>query len=121
MKIVLGGLIGFVLGLVAGAGVLYYNYTTLPSIYTGRVMFTNDANYSQFKSALLDKDVQINKLNSLSSDQHFVDFSVTVPHGQVFPFGKTDGFDFPLNIGGIAICVVITTLMGCLCGWSFTL
>jgi len=109
--ILLGGIIGFlILGLIGGFAT-YNNMANSPDVYTGKILFKDDASYVNFKETLLDKDVKVNTLNSLSSDEHFVDIRISVPHDYDFPYGKSTSHNndlgisltvaFALGLGGV--------------------
>ncbi len=57
--------------------------------YEGKVMLF-DGDYEVFKQVIARDDVVIHKLESLSSDSHFVQFSLDVPKGIPFPWGKAN-------------------------------
>ena len=71
-------------------GVFIGIYSTVPNRYTGTILLQEEG-YQNFKYALAEDWVSIRTLQSLDSDEHLVDFDVSVPHSRTFPYGKTYG------------------------------
>lgn len=104
----IGGLLGLLIGVVLFGGIVAANYFTTPTIYSGKILFTNEVEYENFKSALLGKAVTIRSLNSLSSDKHLVDFTITVPRGSHFNYGEEVVINWGVVLGmGIVGCAVL--------------
>ena len=78
--------------------------------YEGTEVFNSEQEYTQFKRALVDYDVEINSVTVLSSSPPIiVKFSVDPPGNTTFPYGKEEkagGY----TAGGVGILIGIGVL-----------
>lgn len=113
MYCIRGFVIGAVSFLIAGVFISLtldaYNH----DVYTGKLLLTNQEYYI-FKEALTQPSVVVNSVTSLSSDNPYVGFTVTVPRGYNFEFGEKSTQEvWVLHmimgsifcVGGLACCV----------------
>lgn len=86
-----------------------YEERVADRFYEGKLVFETEQEYSNFKRAVGNSDVRIGNLVVLSSDPPIVvDFSVRVPEGMVFNYGKASRADFaiiPMMVAAFAIFI----------------
>lgn len=105
LSLIVGGLLGLLIGI--GGAILSTNNlnNTRSEIYSGKMLFVNDSEYSKFKTALLNPNVSVITLNSLNGSEYFVDFEVAMPHGQKFIYGEKQASD-TANTFSIYLCLL---------------
>jgi hypothetical protein len=77
-------------------------FTPQVDIYSGKLIMS-DSEYTVFKEALLQPSVEVKDIKSLSSSNPYIEFKVTVPQGQDFPFGMKSTDDWKtmtMGMGG---------------------
>ena len=81
--------------------------------YGGVIVANTEEEYSQFKQELADTPIlAINELDTLSSSPPIiVNFSIEVPYGYQFPYGKISPFDNSLHYSWVAF-IIGATLIG---------
>jgi hypothetical protein len=118
-------ILGAIIGLLLIGGIVfvevYYTLSQQPDTYIGKILFTDDNAYKNFKVALLDEQVTIRSLNSLSSDGHFIDFTVTSPRENNFPYGhKVPHDDFVTALSAGFSSGLMGSFVGGMIGWALT-
>lgn len=100
------------IGVLIFVGLFFVLYSHFPDSYSGTILLENKE-YEAFKVLLLEDEVTISKLSTLSSDGTLIDFKVEVEVGFDFPYGQKD----TLGKGGMcaflsALCTGILLLVG---------
>ena len=82
MKVALGFLL--LVGVFLGVFTTFQAIT--PHSYSGTLLMEEEE-YQDFKHLLAEDWVKVSILQSLSSDEHLVDFKVSIPSSREFPYG----------------------------------
>jgi len=90
MKVNVAGLILSIAGIVGGALLLWHSWSNWDySEYEGEAVFYSAEEYTQFKYAILEPEVQKWEASTLTSDPPIVvQFKVETDFGYDFPFGE---------------------------------
>lgn len=113
------GLVLSIVGIVAGSWLLGHAWTTLAhSTYEGEAVFNTVEEYTQFKDAVVEPEVQKWEVDALTSDPPIlVNYRITTDYGYEFPYGvRTDyrlmnteaGLGF--LAGGLALILFLSCL-----------
>lgn len=84
------------------------HYEVSPVKYSGKEVFYTEVEYSQFKEAVGQKDVEIMDVLVLSSDPPIVvEFNVSVPYDRAFDYGiKGKHTGFSIEEGAVAYFLI---------------